>query len=538
MVQVRQRVLAALAALVLLAPPAASQYFFGDDPLWREPPPHPLTAPPRKRSINEYYDFFRNTFFTPGEELREKGAVPRAGAVNTLGEVPDSAWYQNRDTRRATLEEIARGPGNSNAPSMKGSWTVISGKTEGITPGLMIKDADGRQYLIKFDPRRYPEMASAADVIGSKFFHALGYHVPQNYIVRFSRRQLTIAPGAQFTDRRGRERTMQEHDLEDILRDVPRDGGNGYRALASKILTGEPIGPFRYHGVRRDDPNDVVPHEHRRDLRGLAVFAAWLNHTDSKSINSLDMVVEENGVRFIRHHLIDFGATLGSDSFTPKSPRAGNVYLFDLEPAAAQFATLGLYVPQWMRAEYPDIRGVGRFESEVFDPERWKTNYPNPAFRNCLPDDAFWAARKVMAFSDRQIRAVVETGEFSDPRAVDWITRQLIVRRDKIGRTYYTAVLPLDNFAVRNGILEFENLAVKHGFAAPQELTVAWSRFDNLSGKLTTLPGAGFALPAVLKSPGEYVAAEIRGEDPAKSVTVYLRNRQGRIEVVGIERKW
>lgn len=538
MVQVRQRVLAALAACVLLAPPAGAKRFFGDDPLWREPPPQSVTKPPKKRSINEYYDFFRNTFFTPGEELREKGLVPRAGAANTLGEVPDSAWYQNRDVRRMTMEELVRGPGDSHPPSAKGPWTVISGKTEGITPGLMIQDASGVRYLLKFDPRQHPEMTSAADVIGSKFFWALGYNVPQNYIVRFSREQLKLAPDAMFTDRRGKERVMREDDLADVLRALPREGESGYRALASMILPGEAIGPFRFHGFRKDDPNDLVRHEHRRDLRGLRVFAAWLNHTDSKSINSLDTVVEENGVRYIKHHLIDFGAILGSDSFTPKSPRAGNVHLFEWEPAAAQFALLGLYVPQWMRADYPEIRGVGRFESEVFDPLRWKSNYPNPAFENCLPDDAFWAAKKVMAFSDAQIRAIVETGQYSDTRAVEWITRQLIARREKIGRVYFGAVLPLDNFAARNGRLEFEDLAVKHGFASPRKLEARWARFDNLTGAQSVVPGAGFGLPNLLDSPGAYAAAEMRGEDAAKTVTVYLRNRQGRIEVVGVEQKW
>jgi len=66
------------------------------------------------------------------------------------------------------------------------------------------------------------------------------------------------------------------------------------------------VGPFRYEGTRSDDPNDIVPHEARRDLRGLFVFCAWLNHTDAKAANSLNALVQEDGVTFIRHYLIDF----------------------------------------------------------------------------------------------------------------------------------------------------------------------------------------------------------------------------------------
>jgi hypothetical protein len=49
-------------------------------------------------------------------------------------------------------------------------------------------------------------------------------------------------------------------------------------------------------------------------------------------------------------------------------------------------------------------------------------------------DDAFWAARRVMAFSDDLIRALVKTGQFSDPRAEAYLGDVLIKRRDKIGR--------------------------------------------------------------------------------------------------------
>jgi hypothetical protein len=301
------------------------------------------------------------------------------------------------------------------------------------------------------------------------------------------------------------------------------------------------VGPFRYRGTRRDDPNDVVPHENRRDLRGLRVFCAWLGHDDSRAVNTLDTLVQENGIQFIRHYLIDFGATLGSDSNWPNSPRSGNVYWFDWKTSAAQFFTLGLDVPRWARAKYPHLPAAGRFESDVFDPERWVPFYPNPAFDNYLPDDAFWAAKQVMAFTDEQIRAIVKTGEYSDPAAEKWVADCLIARRDKIGKAYFEGVLPLDHFALRQDRLVFEDLAVSYRLAAPRDYTVQWSRFNNETEQKTPLPGeTTLTLPRQLQEApsGEYFAADIYSGEKRKSVTVYVRKNAGLLEVVGVDRTW
>jgi hypothetical protein len=452
--------------------------------------------------------------------------------VNTLGEVPDSSWFTNRiGSRPMFVEELVRGPGDSHPPE-DGAWTVVSGKNEGITPGLVIRDSAGRRYFLKFDPKSNPEMASAADAIGCKFFWDLGYNTPENYIVTFARDRLRIDAKSRFRNPSGRDRPMTQRDINDVLEKVPRDRNGRYRGLASLDIGGDIIGPFRYYGTRKDDPNDVVAHENRRDLRGLFVFAAWLNHTDTKSINSLDSIFEEGGTGAVRHYLIDFGAILGSDSFEAKSPRASNVYLFDFKPAAWQFLSLGLYVPAWMGADYPHLPEAGHLEYETFDPEHWRNNYPNPAFDMRTPGDTYWAAKKVMAFRDEDIRAIVAAGRFSDARAAEWIARCLIERRRRIGRAFLNDVLALDEFSVKDGKLTFADLAVRYGFRAPRQYSVHWAAFDNRTGARTPIAGAaGLDVP---QSPSEYVAAMIRSDDPRQTVTVYLRGES----VVGIDRTW
>ena len=529
MAQIRQRILIALA---LAAPFAANaQKFYPDDPLMVEPPP--INVPhAHSRNINDYYDFFLNTFREPDKQQIKHHDPAPSQAVNTLGEVPDNSWFTNRiGSRPMSMEELLRGPGTDHAPDASKPWNVLSGKTEGITPGLVIQDAAGRKYFLKFDPKDNPGMASAADVIGTKFFYALGYFTPENYIVTFSREQLTLDPKATIKDPDGHKRPMMMRDLNGILQRVGERTPGRYRGVASLTVAGEILGPHRYEGTRSDDPNDVVPHENRRDQRGLYVFCAWLNHTDAKSINSLDSLVTIDGVKSVRHFLIDFGDIMGSDSDEPKEPWRGHVFAWDAKPAAAQFFSLGLYVPAWERAHYPHLPEIGNFDYRTFEPLNWHENYPNPAFDLRTPGDIYWAAKKVMAFSDEAIRAIVQTGQYSDPRSVDWAVKCLIERRNRLGRAAFGLVLPLDNFRVQGGLLAFDDLGVKYGFTQPRTYSVQWSEYDNQTGQKRPLAGADMHVP---NSAALYIAADIKSADPKKSVTVYLR----RDTVVGIDREW
>lgn len=528
------RFLLILFAFVVLAPAQASrQRFYPDDPIWEVPAPKSV-AQIKQRDVNALYDFTYQSF-----RSKERLQIP-SGGINTLGEVPDSEWFTNRHAKkRMTREELQRGPGNESRPVAP--FVVSGAKTEGITPGFSMRDAQGSLYFVKTDPLSNPEMGTAADVIGSKFFYALGYNTPENYILNLQRADITIAENARI-ESAGRERHMNAKDLQLILDNVPRRKDGTYRLLASLALKGEPIGPFRYDGTRADDPNDTVPHNVRRDLRGLYVFSAWLNHTDSKAGNTLDVLVEEKGVRFVRHYLIDFGATLGSDSDMPKNARYGHEYIFpEGSKAIKSIASLGLYSPDWERAHYPDhLKAVGRFESKTFDPTKWTSNYPNPAFLSRQAEDEYWAAKQVLTFTNQDIRALVETGEYSDPRVVDYIVARLGERRDKIGHAFLSNVLPLDAFRVSGNELLFDDLASNYGFSSPQQFGFRWFLFDNQTGTNTPVPDSTSSkLPAnaTNSATGSYVAAEIQASDPDKTVTVYLRKDASGWTPVGVRRK-
>ena len=64
-----------------------------------------------------------------------------------------------------------------------------------------------------------------------------------------------------------------------------------------------------------------------------------------------------------------------------------------------------------------------------------------------------------MAFTDEMIRAVVKTGQYSDPSAEKLLGDVLIKRRDKVGHAYFTRVNPLVNFWLdTSGVLNLKML--------------------------------------------------------------------------------
>lgn len=519
--------------LVLSAP---AKKFYADDPLEKEPTPLNIKEA-AMRKLSDIFDLFYHQFGKPGERQPEKGTPIPAKGVNTLGEPMDGAWWERRHYyKRMSAEELRIGPGNTNIPPEGGKWLVVAAKNEGVTPGFTVLDEKKRRFFIKFDPIPNPEMASFCDAVVSRLFYAMGYHVPENNIVYFKPEQLVIGEDVTMADKTGTPRKMQRLDIEKLLLKVPKSKDGSYRATSSFALPGKPIGPPRYFGTRADDPNDTIPHEHRRELRGLQIAAAWLGHDDSRAINNIDILYKEGGIQYVRHYLLDFGSTLGSGTEVPNSARSGSAF-FAWKPSAQQLFTLGLLPPYWAFAKFPNYPSVGRFESKVFDPEKWVPEYHNPAFLNRLPDDEFWGAKLVTAFSDEDLRAVVQAGKMSDPAALDWVVKCLIERRDKIGKAYFAKLLPFDQFTVTNGELQWVDLGAKLKYLPAANVTQQWFTFDNESQKKTPLNGqTGRKIPTQNGSAleGYYGVTLTNTQNPKQSIDVFLTN--GRI--VGVDRTW
>jgi hypothetical protein len=152
-----------------------------------------------------------------------------------------------------------------------------------VTARLTARDAKGETWFLEFDPRNSPEGATGAVAVATKLFWALGYNQVESFLTTFDPKLVTIDPKATVRRPSGAHTPFKWDDVKEILEQAARNHDGTYRVIAGRLIPGKILGDFLYQGTRPDDPNDLVPHEHRRELRGLHVFAAWTNLTALKA---------------------------------------------------------------------------------------------------------------------------------------------------------------------------------------------------------------------------------------------------------------
>lgn len=520
----------------------ATPKFFPDDPILVEP----ITQDVKNATRYEpdlVFQSLENLFTHPGDDVLGQ----RAKNLNTIDEVPDGAFFVNRAGKMNLTPEIVARAANTTSGPAAGPWTVVSAKSDGVTPGFTIRDSEKTLWFVKFDPPGFRAMATGSEIVASKLFWAAGYHTTEYYIAKLQPENLVIGADTKITPMGQRQRAMRQSDIMWLLSRADRDSDGSYRVIASKATPGRPVGRIGFHGTRADDPNDIVPHEHRRELRGYFVFAAWLNHVDAKGINSLSSLVTENQRTFIRHYLLDFGSALGSAAVGPREGWEGYEPLVeDFGDVGKRALSLGFKVPKWRTQKYFESRSIGRlpFDHGDWDPETWWPHITNAAFRQTRPDDTFWAARKLTAITPAMITAAVAEGQFGDPKSEEFLAQAINDRRQRILLTFLPKVNPIVDPAIVGNQLTFGNAAVDAGVSKPPAgYRAAWSTYDNATDRSTVVETTSattspLAMPSMPKS--EFIKVELTatgGPEPwLKPISVYFRQNNGTWKLVGLER--
>ncbi|MGB5809707.1 MAG: hypothetical protein WBG86_04200 [Polyangiales bacterium] len=425
-----------------------------EGPMWRDGGDFtPFLPMPESYYSPSKWDAADNMVFRPAARMFSFDPGGEAINVNSMDEVPDSSWYQNRlSTQRLSAERVARAACDESPLDVAGPWTITNAKPDGAKPGFIMKDQRGRSVVLKFDEELQPERPTAADVVGSILYWAAGYHAPCNEIVYFRKEILRIDPDA--TEKiLGKEVPLTWERIEPMFEAIGAQPDGTYRGAASHFVPGKPLGPWRYDWVLADDPNDVVPHEDRRELRGAYVLASWIDHTDSREQNSLAtwITVDERG-GYVRHNYIDFGDSFGNLSVVPGvTERYGHTYFFDVPHIFQDFVTFGAIKRPWRDNELgPTGQVLAYYNVETFEPDKYRTSYQNPAFVRATERDKAWMTRIIARINPEILGAALDRARIRDPLVRSELTRIVFARREKILRRWFHKLSPLTEPKLRS----------------------------------------------------------------------------------------
>jgi hypothetical protein len=527
-----------------------------------EEPGHQLCAP--ETYVSPFaWDAADNTVFLPISRALSVPPSLEAVNVNALDEVPDSSWFENRLGRYGmTLDEIAVGPctgGKVLDDSERGSiWLIDQGKPNGANPGFRVR-TDAGKFMLKSDIRTEPERATAAAAIATRIYWAFGFFSPCDSVVYFDPARLSLKPGLKVTDNTGVAKDFDAPALAKLLENAARRGER-VRMSASRWLPGRTIGPFTYAGVREDDPNDVIPHEHRRELRASRLVAAWLNHFDAREQNSMNVWMPVNAADpdstpgYIRHYLLDFGDCFGSQwDWDGISRRLGHANYLDFPYLAEDFVTFGMVRRPWETARVtPGAEIFSYFSARDFEPELWRAGYPNPAFAEMTERDGAWAARIIARFTREHLRRIVETGNFTNPRHATYLLETLIARQEAILRRYFRDLSPLADVEVIGTKLCATDLARRSSAFLGQRFVYGARRFVGEAmteqARLPVVQGPEIGrvcveLPRIDAgneppgSPDRYTVIDITNGQAKHPLRVHLYDLGAKgIELAGVER--
>ena len=490
------------------------------------------------------WDAADNSIFRPVSKVFAVDPPKEARNVTAFDEVPDSAWFQNRlGKKRPTSDELVRGackPDDMLDPEKAdpSSWVIDQGKPNGASPGFRVKIDGKRKYMFKADLKEEPERPSAASAIGAAIYHAVGFNTSCEQIVYVDPKRMKLTPGLKFTANDGVTRAFDDKALAKVLAEAGQRGET-YRFQASAWLGGYLIGPFKYEGTRSDDPNDVIPHEDRRDLRGARVLAAWLHHFDAREQNSMDSWFAtdpkkpDSSPGYVKHYYLDtsdcFGSLWAVDGI---SRRLGHSFLLDFQDILQDFVTLGVPVRPWEKeeraAEGSPGRMFGYFHWREFEPDAWLNEYPNPAFGRATEHDNAWMARILSRFDRADIKELVSLGKFTEPAAADYLAEVLEMRLRKIVERYLFVLSPVADLRMEGpSTLCGVDLARRRG-ARPE----GSFKYD-ASARGTAVPvtardagGICMQIPHIAQDGGA------KDDDPSRYVVVSLTNglAKGRLD--------
>jgi hypothetical protein len=148
-------------------------------------------------------------------------------------------------------------------------------------------------------------------------------------------------------------------------------------------------------------------------------------------------------------------------------------------------------------------------------------------FDNMTDQDAYWAMRIVLSFTEPELRGVVETASYSDQKDTDYVLRTLLERRSILARHWLPKVDALSDFSVRpldGGIaLAFRDVMIDSKTQDPDSTSYSYQvKGPRYTSEMKTIRNPSIAVDRVTLT----AAIEHSGPDGLVEVTIWT-NRQG-----------
>src|SRR5262249_22016370 len=152
---------------------------------------------------------------------------------------------------------------------------------------------------------------------------------------------------------------------------------------------------------------------------------------------------------------------------------------------------------------------------------------------------AVWATRVILSFTKDDLRNIIQTAEYSDPRSHEYILQTLWERRQIVAQHWLDTTAALSEFSVRpfdqGGALSFRDLVMDHGLALTDVIAYTYQ-----------VEGNGYkSAKKIVSSPEITIdretlgaAAERGSTDNIVQVNIWTRRRAFTSEPVKVYFEW
>lgn len=488
------RALAAAALATLIGCGAYRPPRFADAPVTTSARDREPVAVPEAHDPSEISRLTESLVRRPVQSALDPRRAPSAGDVNALDDVVESTWMRPVGDPRAP----AGAPAGPPVPPL--TLREVTGPDR-----MRVVDARGLGYELLLDYPRHPALRTGAAAVASRLVRAVGYLTPEVHVI-----DIPEALGDAVLPRRA------------CLEREP----NVRRAAAIRGPYGVDLGPPHPSEVREDDPNDRVPHAHRRSLRALRVVAAWLYLVDVGPSLTRDVYVGAPGAGHVVHLIVGLEDALGVEQTLSEA----RLLRDPIGRPARNLVTLGLGDPYSKRRKSP-WAGLGSLSTDV-DPEDANNPWPYDPVLRMTDADGYWMAKRIQGLSRQVLEDAVAAAKLDDARTSEHFVYSLDVRRRKVFAHYAARVTPLEVHAFERRRLTLRDVAVTWGFWGGEGYVVDFFDGDGRRMAEPASVGARDGLVAIDLPDVDYVVARVRargGDGGRRAMEVHVGGAPRRV---------